>query len=225
MSDVMEMLRRSDPLGAPTDWNLERRPVGRLVAAAVLGLAATVLVVVLLVQLYPLGKQPAVPNDSVSGALRVPTFAPQPGWSIASTEPQVPVGEFDVPRSWASNGLFAPADGVVGQTIPVGVPTLPESTIASLDSGGIVLVVDTPLPNESEGPSTSFPARDLPLSLADASFETTWEGQPSPEISRYRLLATTPDGVKVEVMAFFGDPSPDQALLDDAQEILNGLSA
>jgi hypothetical protein len=224
---ALEMLNAADPLServpeessAGTDWR-------RKGAALAVGSGIALVSVLLIWQLSPLegAEQPKGTHAAVSGGyLPIPTLHAPPGWLSASTQPVVRSTEFEVPRTWVSNQVFSPGDLVSDGTIPLGAPTLPESTLGDLAEDGIVLAASTPLPNEGPIPSTMFPARTLPMTIGDAEKQSTWEGQPRPAISRYRLGATLQDGLKVEVFVFFGTQEPNPSLLNEADTILRSL--
>ena len=187
-----------------------RRSDRSLIAVLVSLCCAAVLIVVGMHYVW----SPSSTNATNTPGTPYPVLQPRPGWYVKSTgaippassaSPQIPVAAAStVP--WSAKDVF---------------PSFPAGTLASLPSDGIVIYVMT-----SEGANTgwTFPTSQLPLRLsAPTQVNRSWEGQPSPQIVQYRILAQV-NGAHLDAQVYFGTPNPDASLLAEAQSELDTLS-
>jgi hypothetical protein len=164
-----------------------------------------------------LDASPSAPDAVASGDPVPPLFAPNEGWRTASMATIVgPARDAaaNAPRAWAANVPFATEDLLnIARYDSLG---LPQDTLRTMPADGIAINVDV------------LPARFFshvshgPISLADASFNDTWEFQPASNVPQYRIQAFV-NGQAVQVDVYFGTQSPSGALMDAAQAELDGL--
>jgi hypothetical protein len=150
-----------------------------------------------------------------------PTFELAPGWNATSTGP-VPVGSEGLGESWAVNVPFAAEDlresALVGQLV-----AWPGATMKALPPDGVVMATWLDFSDEvPASPSREFPARGLPLQIADAEVQHDWEGRVTPNVPFYWIRATA-KSQSVEVRIFFGTQNPSPDTLHAAQDELNRL--
>jgi hypothetical protein len=177
----------------------ERRPI--LALASVAGLIA--------VGAFFLGSTFHVTSAS-SAAGDAPGFQPASGWTEIDTG-TVPIG--DGPVAIAANVPIASEseNGYVG--------VFPTHTLAKLPTNGIVFYV---VIGSGKDGGPSFPPRQLPLQLSDATVQAGWEGQPNNNVPLYRIDGAA-NGYIFSVYAFFGTQHPSAAQLALAQDELNRL--
>ncbi len=149
---------------------------------------------------------------------------PPPGWNIVSTDPTTSDPELAA-ITCVANVPFASKD--LTYPLPDGRmagPAWPTQTITSLPPEGVVVVISLPIPERSPGPQdyVNFPPRPVPLQLSDARQDTSWEGQPGPNIAQWILWSTINERF-VDVRVYFGSPTPSRRLVGAAQELLNRL--
>jgi hypothetical protein len=143
-----------------------------------------------------------------------PTLSELPGWTTSSTGP-VDIESSDVPATVAATIPLADEDS------PAGIPI---ETLKLLPPDGIVIYVGIVLPEQAPAtPNTVFFTRTLPLLVSDADVQPNWEGQASPNVPQYMIVAVVNEQY-VEARVFFGrlDPRPQQLM--NAQAELATLS-
>jgi hypothetical protein len=128
------------------------------------------------------------------------------------------------PSVWVTNGPFAAADlrnaheegGVLRFDIG------PEATVEQLPADGILIVADVVYVSRNPLPTNdTFPPAELPLRLPASPPETQWEG-----VTRNHSLHSVVGEVNgrwVSVRIEYGRPSPDEAMLLEAQRELERL--
>lgn len=230
-SDLERLLRDSrEALPAPDDSATERARA-RSVAAVrrrrasprsrILALSGAMLVTAVL-----LGVTASSLNAPSVTAAREPTtlgFVPEPGWFALQSPPPAVQGQQVV--AVASNVPFAPDDVDRGFVEPSG---LPYSTLLELPANGIVLVAaltpDTPQHRAPVRVNPYYPDAELPLSFRDAQPFIQWGAQVRPDqpLANYQLRAQLGEH-NVDVMFYFGTPSPSDAARAAAQRQLAGL--
>ena len=159
-------------------------------------------------RLHPPHTRPST-LPAAPGTYLPPTLSELPGWTTSSTGP-VDVESSDVPATVAATIPLADGDSAAG---------IPIETLKRLPPHGVVILVGFVLPNEAPvTPNAVFLARTLPLLLSDADVQPYWEGQASPNVPQYILLALVNEQY-VEARVFFGrlDPTPQQLMTAQAE--------
>ena len=146
--------------------------------------------------------------------LAPPTFSPAPGWQTESSSADGDsLTPHTSPLTWASNVPFAQADL---DTLAGDVLTgndWPRHTIASLSSGGVVMVADLAVPGYTAPmDGATFPTRPLPLDVHDMIGPVEGDKQ--------FVLTAAVNGQFVEVRFVFGSDTPTDAQLQAAQQEL-----
>jgi hypothetical protein len=146
-------------------------------------------------------------------------FVPEPGWFALQSPPPAVRGEQTV--AVAANVPFAHDDTVHGFVEPSG---LPYSTLLTLPPRGIVLVATMALPSVPIAMIPDYHETKLPLRVRDGVPYLQWGAQVRHDqaLGQYQLRASI-RGYNVDVVAYFGTPQPEEALLDEAQRQLDEL--
>jgi hypothetical protein len=129
------------------------------------------------------------PSDPSPDTWRPPTFEPGAGWNVVSTGP-VHIGPEAFTETWAANVPFAEEDlrfnALAGQ-----LSAWPDATMKRLPADGVVMATWIDAPGEARAsPNRGFPARDLPLQLAEAEVQSEWEGQVAPNVPFHWIRST-----------------------------------
>jgi hypothetical protein len=146
-------------------------------------------------------------------------FLPAPGWFAYQTGTEAsPVFQT---IAVASSIPLDPEDVVAGAADPSG---LPYATLLKLPPDGIVMVASFTRPFGVPRYDTSYPRAELPLRLRDATTHVAAGTQIRPDepLGQLQLRATV-EGRRVDVVVYFGTPSPSDALRAQAQRQLEGL--
>ncbi len=147
-----------------------------------------------------------------------PYFTHADGWNVLAQSGLN--GSESVPIAWASTVPFSASDleASVSMESLAYVPAL-----ANLPPDGVVLTAALPLAGNPTPPDNpNFPDATLPLQLSDAAVDGGWEGQPAPNVVRYRIWARV-NGQYVDVRVYFGAPHPSAEVLQLAQDELSRL--
>jgi hypothetical protein len=222
---LKERLARAAEVAAPAprlDRVTDRARVLRRRRAAGAGVVALVLAAAIAL---PLSKLAGLRDDADLGAtddhVGAIGFESADGWSMAASDPASPEWP---PSVWVTNGPFAAADlrnaheegGVL--RFDVG----PEATVEQLPADGILIVADVVYVSRNPLPTNdSFPPAELPLRLPASPPETQWEGV-TRDHSLHSIVGEV-NGRWVSVRIEYGRPSPDQAMLLEAQRELERL--
>jgi hypothetical protein len=155
------------------------------------------------------------PSSSAASAPTRPAqllgFAAGQGWSSASSGMHVAIPQ--APTAWVTN--FAPPKVSSTQ----GYSLLPH--LADHPTGVVLIAIVYGSATTAPGKSwTNFPPRSLPLDLRDAVVQRHWEGQPTPHIPQYLLLARV-HGYLLQLNTYFATQHPSPSLLATAQNELS----
>jgi hypothetical protein len=142
------------------------------------------------------------------------SFRSAPGWT--TYEARIQIGDQTSPVAWAANVPFS------AERVQQG---LPDNTVKSLPSGGIVISVLGPRRFEGEA---AFSDISEPLQLSADECVTSYEGQPKPNVSVCPLDRKIGSDHVLNVLVWFGTDGPRekpaQQLLDAANAELTRLS-
>jgi hypothetical protein len=137
-----------------------------------------------------------------------PTLPSAPGWY---TQDGGVVPEGTIPVAWAATVSFDQRDLPLRTVFPL-------ETLRSLPTDGIVITVSQ---GEWWNPP-DFPFRELPLQLSDASVRPPEAEEPKRDMAVYELLGQAA-GHDVVVHVYFGTSQPEDSLVQQAQNELDGL--
>jgi hypothetical protein len=231
VDDALESLRRSLP--TPTTDELQgiadaakqqprsiaRRPIASRWSRPVL--AGVAIITLLIGSTLGFGLASALtPSGTAAGNPIGLGFLPEPGWDVLQTGADVTRDQRVI--AMASNRAFAPDDAARNLRYSSG---LPYATLLALPKNGIVIVVSFTTTNRLTTPSDLYPARDLPLSLREAS---PWAGigaqvRPERPLGQY-LLRASMDAYNVELQIYFGTLRPSPEMVEAAQRQVDRLS-
>jgi hypothetical protein len=229
--DPLESLRRSLP--TPTDSELQGiadvakqkpRSIARQRTAprwSRPALASAAIITLLVGSALGFGLASALtPSGTAAGNPIGLGFLPEPGWDVLQTGADTTRDQRVI--AMASNRAFAPDDTARNLRYSSG---LPYATLLALPKNGIVIVVSFTTTDRLTTPSDLFPARDLPLSLREASPSAGVGAQVRPErpLGQY-LLRAAMDGYNVELQIYFGTLRPSPEMIEAAQRQVDRLS-
>jgi hypothetical protein len=187
-----------------------RRPrtlVAALVAACVVSLAAGT---ALGATLHTGTKTKTETKTNPAAKSATIAFAPTDGWNTVSSS--IETGLQRQQMTWATNEAIAPNDPTTGW---------PTNTLKTLKADQVVIwaalntTVDTP---------STYPPRDLPLTLGEGEFKSNdYGGQPAPNVSEIGPINAKIDGKFVTAYLWFGSNHPTPATLQAAQLQLSRL--
>ena len=149
-------------------------------------------------------------------------FLPVEGWNVLQSGARA---TSERPAYSVAANLPIDREDVVAGGLP-DPSGLPYATLVKLQPDGIVIVASF---TKRLGPQpyyvdSRFPARELPLRLADGSpfVEYGTQIRPDEPLGQYQIRAFV-SGVDVDVIVYFGTPRPSPTLLAEAQRQLDRL--
>jgi hypothetical protein len=162
-----------------------------------------------------LGSLAVEPGDFYPGTVEPARFSDRTGWFVGTSgeDEARAAGEFTT--AWASTIPYADE----WNALP------PAETLQRLPRDGIVIWLgisrSNRFPPDREG-DEGFRARQPPFSLADFERRPGWEGQVR-DLPEYVLWGRVGRQYQVDLRGYFGRPDPTEAMLAEAQAMLDGL--
>ena len=162
-----------------------------------------------------LGSLTVEPGDFFPGTVEPARFPPREGWFVGTSGPDESRASGEFTTTWAATIPYADE----WNALP------PFETLRRLLREGIVIWValsrSNRFPPRPEGDAT-FPAREPPFSLGNFEPRGSWEGQVR-DLPEYLLLATVRGEYNLDLRVYFGRPDPTDAMLSEAQAMLDRL--
>jgi hypothetical protein len=160
-----------------------------------------------------LGSLAVEPGDFFPGTVEPGRFPDRPGWFFGTSGEDEARAEGEFTTAWASRIPYADE----WNALP------PFETLRRLPREGIVIWLGLSRSNRfPPDRDDGFPARQAPFSLAEFERRDAWEGQVR-DLPAYVLWATFEGQYQVDLRVYFGRPDPTEAMLAEAQAMLNGL--
>lgn len=162
-----------------------------------------------------LGSLAVEPGDFFPGTVEPARFPSRAGWFVGTSGADEARAEGEFTTSWASTTPYADE----WNALP------PRETLDRLSRDGIVIWLglsrSNRFPPDRDGDNT-FRARQPPFSLGDFERRAGWEGQVR-DLPEYVLWGTVRRQYQVDVRVYFGRPEPTEAMLGEAQAMLDEL--
>jgi hypothetical protein len=162
-----------------------------------------------------LGSLAVEPGDFYPGSVEPARFSERTGWFVGTSGADEARAEGEFTTSWASTIPYADE----WNALP------PFETLRRLPRDGIVLWLGVSrsnrFPPDREG-DESVRGRRPPFSLGDFDRRSGWEGQVR-DLPEYVLWGTVRRQYQVDLRVYFGRPDPTEAMLAEAQTMLDGL--
>jgi hypothetical protein len=154
-------------------------------------------------------------GDFLPGTVEAGRFPKRTGWFVGSSGEDEARVEGEFTTAWASTIPYADD----WNALP------PFETLRRLPRDGIVIWLglsrSNRFPPRREG-NADFPAREPPFSLDEFERRAGWEGQIR-DLPAYVLWGTARGQYQLDLRVYFGRPDPTEAMLAEAQAMLDGL--
>jgi hypothetical protein len=154
-------------------------------------------------------------GDFYPGAVAPARLPSRTGWYVGTSGGDDARAEGEFTTSWAATIPYADE----WNALP------PQETLERLPRDGIVIWVSLSRSNRFPprlGGDETFPAREPPFSLAEFERRPGWEGQVR-DLPEYLLWGTVRGQYNLDLRVYFGRPEPTEAMLAEAQTMLDGL--
>jgi hypothetical protein len=154
-------------------------------------------------------------GDFYPGMVAPARLPSRPGWHVGTSGRDEARAEGELTTSWAATIAYADE----WNALP------PQETLERLPRDGIVIWVGLSRSNRfppRPGGDETFPAREPPFSLDEFERRPGWEGQVR-DLPEYLLWGTVRGQFNLDLRVYFGRPVPTEAMLAEAQAMLDGL--